>query len=131
MWNTSATSMLLWIRANRGGGGRGPFKNQKVIRLRYRDAARFSQQVGRYFAVFGRENVHVIIYDDFKLNPSNVYRQLLDFLQVSSGSEIDHAVINANRRARSMAVQDFLRHPPRHVRRLVACGQHWWVAYTN
>ena len=95
----------------------GPFKNQKVIRLRYRDAARFSQQVGRYFDVFGRENVHVIIYDDFKLNPSNVYRQLLDFLQVSSGSEIDHAVINANRRVRSMAVQDFLRHPPRHVRR--------------
>src|SRR5207244_5474572 len=95
----------------------GPFKNQRIIRMRYRDVARFSQQVGRYFAVFGRENVHVIIYDDFKLNPSNVYRQLLDFLQVSSGSEIDHAVINANRRVRSMAVQDFLRHPPRHVRR--------------
>ena len=94
----------------------GPFKNQRVIRLRYRDAARFSQQVGRYFKVFGRENVHIIIHDDFRLNPANVYKQLLDFLQVSSGSEIDCAVINANRRARSMAVQEFLRHPPKHVR---------------
>jgi hypothetical protein len=95
----------------------GPFKNQRVIRLRYRDAARFSQQVGRYCEVFGRENVHIIIYDDFRLNPPNVYKQLLDFLQVSSDSEIDYPVINANRRARSMAVQDFLRHPPRPVRR--------------
>ena len=32
--------------------------------LVYRDTARYTEQVRRYFDVFGRERVHVIIYDD-------------------------------------------------------------------
>ncbi|SRR5229473_3235002 len=94
----------------------GPFKNQAMIRLEYRELSRFAEQVQRYFDVFGRERVHVIIYDDFKIDTSSVLRGVLNFLGVTSDYQTPLRVFNANRRARSMAVQDFLRHPPKGLR---------------
>ena len=50
--------------------------------LVYREAARFAEQVWRYLQVFGRQRVHVVIYDDFAANPAAAYRELLRFLDV-------------------------------------------------
>ena len=54
--------------------------------LAYRSTANFSGQVRRYFELFGRERVHVIIYDDLAADTANTYRETLDFLGVSSDS---------------------------------------------
>ena len=51
--------------------------------LVYRSTVNFSGQVRRYFDLFGRERVHVIIYDDLATNTANIYRETLDFLGVS------------------------------------------------
>jgi hypothetical protein len=51
--------------------------------LLYRDTARFSEQVERYFRVFGRERVHVIIYDDFAADPEGAYEEALEFLDLT------------------------------------------------
>ncbi|MEM9275157.1 MAG: sulfotransferase [Cyanobacteria bacterium P01_F01_bin.143] len=48
------------------------------------DLAKFYEQVAIYFNVFGQENVKVVIYDDFKKNISQVYQEILEFLEIDS-----------------------------------------------
>lgn len=105
------------------------------VGLGYRQAARYTEKVCRYFDVFGRENVHVIIYDDLEASAANVYRQTLRFLSVREDFEpASFPRVNANRRVRSRRLHRFLTHPPRLAwalsrtaiptrlrRRLVAC----------
>ncbi len=52
--------------------------------LVYRDTARFARQVQRYFQVFGRERVRVILLEDLAANPAAVYRDTLKFLEVDT-----------------------------------------------
>ncbi|MGH8023357.1 MAG: sulfotransferase family protein [Limisphaerales bacterium] len=51
--------------------------------LAYRSTACFTEQVRRYFEVFGRERVHVIIYDDLAADTAGTYRAVLNFLGIS------------------------------------------------
>ncbi len=81
--------------------------------LFYRETARFAEQVQRYFEVFGRERVHVIIFDDLKANTQKVYQQALEFLEVNDDFTPDMRIVNANKYLRNEAMQDFLITPPR------------------
>lgn len=63
----------------------------------YRDVVKYSEQVKRYFNVFGRENVHIIIFDDFKKDIAAVYRDTMKFLGVDEGFQPDFRVLNASR----------------------------------
>jgi hypothetical protein len=74
----------------------------------YHDIGRFSVQVERYLEVFGRDRVHVILYEDFKAGPSLEYGRLLRFLGVSEGLLPDFTVINPSRVLRSCALQRVL-----------------------
>lgn len=80
----------------------------------YRAAARFTDQVKRYFDVFGREQVKVIIYDDFARDTSGVYAQTLEFLGVSPSKidpGMDFGVVNGNQSVKSPALRAFLQDP--------------------
>jgi Sulfotransferase domain len=80
--------------------------------LLYREAARYTDQVKRYFDVFGRERVHVIVYDDFAADPRACYQNTLAFLGVDPlRIETDFAVVNANKYADNVAVRNVLRDP--------------------
>jgi Sulfotransferase domain len=96
----------------------GPFKGHLVKNLRFREITTFSEQIRHYFGVFGEENVHVVIYDDFAHNPEATYQSVASFLGVVPQWKGDFNIVNANRRARSRAVHDFLRHPPAPVKQL-------------
>lgn len=87
--------------------------------LFYKEAARYSQQIQRYFEAFGRENVHVIIFDDFKANPAAAYARALRFLGVDSDFRIDFQVINSNKRVRNTALRNLSKHPRQSTRKLV------------
>lgn len=97
----------------------GPYKGEPLIRPRYRELAQYAGSVKRYFDLFGRENVHVIVYDDFCCNPSQVFAETLRFLEVRPAGEMRYEALNENRRARSNAVQRLINHPPKPVRGLV------------
>ena len=86
--------------------------------LFYRDMARYSEQVERYFHVFGREKVQVIIFDDFKKDTSAVFRSTLRFLEVDDSFQTEFAVVNDNKRARSKSMLRFLRQPPSFVSKI-------------
>ena len=80
--------------------------------LFYRETARYTNQVQRYFDVFGREQVQVIIYDDFHANTGAVYARTLEFLDVAPNPvDIDFKVINGNKYARNSALQAVLNEP--------------------
>ena len=74
----------------------------------YHAIGRFSDQVERYLNVFGRDQVHVVLYEDFKADPSSEYGRLLRFLGVSADPRPDFNVINPSRVLRSCALQRVL-----------------------
>jgi hypothetical protein len=84
--------------------------------LYYREMARYSPQVKRYFDIFGRDNVHVILHEDCKKDMGRVFRETLEFLDVDSEFRVDFVIKNSSKRVRSRAVQDFLLNPPPLVR---------------
>jgi sulfotransferase family protein len=117
-------------------GGREPYpsfraaleqpSSQRPVGLgypyRYRPAARFTEQVEKYFRVFGREKVHIIIYDDLKRDTAGVYRQTLRFLGANTDYRPTFQLVNANRNIRSQRFHHLLWHRPpflRHVARAV------------
>lgn len=81
--------------------------------LAYRETARYSEQVRRYFDVFGRERVRVIIYDDFNANTADVFCKTLEFLGVAPGRvnpnfEVINGNANGNSSVRSRAMRAIL-----------------------
>lgn len=104
--------MALDAEPDRLEGRRIPAGANKPAALFYRDGARFTDQVARYFHELGRENVHVIMYDDFRDDPLSVYRQTLAFLGVDEGFTPQMDVINASKQPRSRFVRHLLTQPP-------------------
>lgn len=81
--------------------------------LYYRDVARFAEQVERYFDVFGREQVRVIIFDDLKNDTLAVYRDTLAFLDLDLPPNMpDLYAVNPSKIPRSSAVTRFFHDPP-------------------
>ena len=68
--------------------------------LQYRQMGRFSEQVRRYVNRFGRANVKVIIFDDFRVDTAAVYRDTLDFLGIDNSFQTTFDIVNPNKEVR-------------------------------
>jgi hypothetical protein len=66
--------------ARRQGHGVPPGVNP-LLTL-YRERAKFGEQLPRWFDTFGRERVHVIIFEDMVVDPAGTFHRLLEFLDV-------------------------------------------------
>jgi hypothetical protein len=86
----------------------------------YREIAGYADQVERYLKEFGRENVHVIVFDDFQRDTAGVYAETLRFLGVDARFRPAFPVLNGNRRVYSRTLTRWLRRPPRALLRLGA-----------
>ena len=103
----------LSAEADRKHGLLGPRQRSiPVERFFYREVGRYHEQVKRYFDVFDRKEIHIIIFDDFITDLSRVYRETLRFLDVDEDFQPYFSVINANKKVRSKFLRDFLRNPP-------------------
>lgn len=85
-----------------------------VNSLFYRNVVRYAEQVQRYTDVFGRANVHIIVYDDFKRDAPGVYRETLSFLGVDANFRPKFTIMNPSKRVRTQLLRD----PPAITRRL-------------
>ena len=73
-------------------------KNTKLDwALFYRETARSTDHVRRYFDIFGRERVHVVVYDDFKNDVAASYGDTLHFLGVNESFVPQFEVKNSNK----------------------------------
>ena len=70
----------------------------------YRETVRYPQQVKRYFDLFGKENVKVVIFDEYIKNKSATLQDILKFLDVDDKFEIKHVNTNAGRKYRSRTI---------------------------
>ena len=103
---------------DRIAGRRLPADAIRPEALYYRTSVSFAEQVERYLAVFGRERVHFVVFDDLVADPRAVYRATLEFLGVDATFEVDLSVYNPARRARSGRLQRAIFAPPPQLRGL-------------
>jgi hypothetical protein len=91
--------------------------------LHYRELARYTSQVKRYFDVFGHSQVHVIIFDDLKTDVKQAYRKTLEFLEVDNSFQPEFAVVNSSKAVRIPILRNFLMYPPRWYQTLLILGK--------
>lgn len=97
--------------ADRRAGRRIPERARNVKALFYRDVGRFGEQVERYFDTFGRDRVHVVLFEDFIRDPASAYRGVLEFLAVDAEFRPSFEVVNAGAERRSQRLQQALLAP--------------------
>lgn len=71
----------------------------------------YYDQVKRYIDIFGRENILIIKFDDFKNDTLTVYKQLVDFLGIDSSYIPTFTVENANKVNKSKFLNSLIVHP--------------------
>ena len=87
----------------------GPLRPETLY---YRHSVRFAEQLERYHQAFGRDRVHVIVYEDFRDRTAASYRSVLEFLEVDPDFAPDFEIRNPNKRVRFPALQRLIYQPP-------------------
>jgi len=104
--------------------GRIPEPPWRVPRdcLRYSRMARYAPQVARFFDTFGRDNVLVLLSEDFRSDPRGTFDKVCTHLSIATRFDGYDALFdtnprkaNSNRRAKSRRVRALLAEP-RHYR---------------
>ena len=85
--------------------------------LLYRELGKFTSHVERFFELFNRRNVHVVIFDEFKKDTARAYREVCTFLGVNTDFQPNwrpgQGIINSNKRIRHQSLSRFLKNPER------------------
>lgn len=79
--------------------------------LFYRERARYSSQLARYYAVFPRENLLVMTMEEFRRDNERHYRYALDLLGVDPEYMPSFGVVNASKTPRSRRLNHALNTP--------------------
>jgi hypothetical protein len=90
---------------DRRAGRRLPPWPINVENLFYRHSVRFAEQLERYFEVFGRDRVHVMLHDDLVRDGAGVIRGYLEFLGVDATLAAAPPTANENRKVKSARLQ--------------------------
>jgi hypothetical protein len=90
---------------DRRAGRRLPPGPINLENLYYRHSVHFAEQLERYFEVFGRDKVHVMLYDDLRRDPEAVVRGVLEFLGLDASLAVAPPKANESRKVRSPLVQ--------------------------
>lgn len=102
----------------RRAGWRIPEAAPFVDSLFYRSVPLYAQQLRRYFDLFGRDGVLVIIFDDFAEDAGREYRRVVEFLDISADFVPGFAIANPGTAPTGIPFPRFLR-THRRLHRLV------------
>jgi hypothetical protein len=81
-------------------------------RLNYKSVGRLGEQIERLLRTAPREQVHIIVFDDFVADTSAAYRGVLRFLGLSDPGRMEFPVVNAHKEHRVPWASEFLLRPP-------------------
>ena len=87
--------------------------------LDYAAMGRFSEQVERYLAAFPREQVRIVKFRDWTVDPRTTYLEILDFLALEDDGRREFPAVNQGVTYRSRRLVRFLLFPPDFARRVV------------
>jgi len=93
--------------------------------LIYHETARYAEQISRYFKAFGRDQVEVVLYDDFAAKTPEVYTRVLEFLGVDATPKTGHfRVINGSQAVKRPWLRNLMSDP---LVRGTAVAAHAWL----
>src|SRR4030095_13924025 len=85
----------------------------------YRDSVLFAGQVKRYLDSFGKDHVHIVLYDDFVADTRKAAGETLNFLGLDDKTQIDYKIINPNKKIRFFSLYRLLKNPPPGLKKIV------------
>lgn len=80
--------------------------------VQYAQIGQFGTQAQHVLSLFPREQVKLILYDDFTASPQRVYDEVIDFLGIPHDGRTAFPRINENKRARVAWLRALYRKPP-------------------
>ncbi|MGH8213052.1 MAG: hypothetical protein ACREPP_07505, partial [Rhodanobacteraceae bacterium] len=89
------------LQATRAAGRSLPAQCREPAILQYRSICRLGEQLARLIDTAGRERVHAIVHDDLRQSSEDVYRGVLDFLEVDPWLPPRFEVVNPARQRKS------------------------------
>lgn len=118
LWNGNTEDVedfptALALESERRQGRHIPQKCTNPQVLYYRDFVNFTEQIKRYWERFGKDNVKIILFDDFIRDSEKNYQETLEFLGVEPTFKTEFNVINDRKKVRSRFLQDLYKRPPR------------------
>lgn len=97
--------------------------------VQYSEVCQFGTQVQYLLSVFPRDQVKLIVFDDFAASPRAVYDEVIEFLGIPHDHRTDFPRINDNKRAQmSWLRESMLKPPARHPPGSPSCrevGRRW------
>ncbi len=96
------------LEGARAEGKRVPRRSHRPQLLQYADHVRYAEQLRRYEERFGREQMLVLIYDDFRADNEGVVRGVMRFLGVDETVPVEGLEVNPTVRMRSQALDDLV-----------------------
>lgn len=105
--NIKSLKKALAAEEERRKNNQVPKTAQRASFLFYREYTKFSKHIQKYQNAFPKEQIKIIIFDDFINDTAKVYEDLLDFLGVDTTFKPDFKIFNATKVSRI----HFLNHP--------------------
>ena len=68
--------------------------------LFYSEFIKYTEQIQRFLSYFDQAQIKIIIFDDFKINTPEIYKEVLDFLSVDLNFAPAFDVVNPNKQLR-------------------------------
>lgn len=84
----------------------------------YKEAGLFFEQVKRYIEVFGKENVHIVTYENFLADNNKTVKEVFQFLNVNMNTEINYKIVNSNKRIKSFYLHRLIKKSPEKLKRM-------------
>lgn len=75
-------------------------ERKRPRRRKYIDGARYAKYVRMYLELFGRDQVHIVLFEDMVSDPERVFKELCHFLEIRTDVGVSFGRHNARRRAR-------------------------------
>jgi len=113
------------LQAERRAGRAIPALCQFPQCLQYARIAKFGQQLRRALRIFPREQVHVVMFEDFVKDTRQAYEDTLKFLRVPSDNRSSFPRINQNRTAAWRGLSTLISRPPPGLHRLKETVRRW------
>ena len=101
------------LQSERAAGRRIPADCRLPQMLQYAQMGRIGTRVKEALRVFGAEQLHVILYDDFVADTRAAYLRVLEFLELEDDGQDDFPRVNQSRKNRLPWLGKLMNRPPR------------------
>ena len=88
--------------------------------LQYGDMGSLGRYLALMFETVGRENCFVVVFDDLKARPAELYKELLAFIGLDDDGRRAFVHKNSHQGYRSLLLQQYVMNPPRWISNLIA-----------